>query len=75
VILLFAGLSGGAAFDQAWGAAVILSVVAIMLTLRMLWECAAAMSALLQSLKEYDMVQEPEYLTNEDTPLKTRKST
>jgi hypothetical protein len=42
VILLLAALSGAAALDHAWVVSAILGVIAALLVLRMLWECAAA---------------------------------
>ena len=49
--LLFALLSLGAIFDQAYASAVILGVVAIGITYRTVQESAWAMSGLLESLK------------------------
>ncbi len=52
MILLLAALSGGAAYDQAWGAAVVLGVIAASLVLLSVWECAAAIGAFLGAVEE-----------------------
>lgn len=51
LILLFAILSTGAALDYAWIVSIILGVVAILLALRTLQECARAMAAILHILE------------------------
>jgi O-antigen biosynthesis protein len=54
VIALFALLGGGAALDHAWIASVILGAVAVMLALRMLWECSVATAAVLNVVEDPD---------------------
>jgi GT2 family glycosyltransferase len=49
--LLFAALSTGAALDHAWAASALLGVVAMLLALRTLQECATAMAAVLRVLE------------------------
>ncbi len=51
LILLFAALSTGAALDDAWIASLMLGVVALLLALRTLLECARAMVAILHILE------------------------
>jgi GT2 family glycosyltransferase len=51
-VLLLSALSVGAAFDHAWFATALLGAGAMMLILRVLWECAVAMTAVLQALEE-----------------------
>jgi O-antigen biosynthesis protein len=54
VIALFALLSGGAALDRAWVASALLGAVAATLTLRMLWECSVATTAVLNVVDDSD---------------------
>jgi O-antigen biosynthesis protein len=55
VMLLFAALSVGAAFDGAsWVASALLGTGAAMLALRMLWECAAATNTVVTEVEGYD---------------------
>jgi hypothetical protein len=49
--LLFACLSAGAALSDAWGAAGILAAVAIFIAIRAFRDCAAAMAAVMQTIK------------------------
>jgi O-antigen biosynthesis protein len=51
LIILFAILSAGAALDYAWIVSIILGVVAILLALRTLQECARAMATILHILE------------------------
>jgi O-antigen biosynthesis protein len=51
LILLFTALSIAAALDHAWIVSAILGVVAMLLTLRVLLECARAMAAILHILE------------------------
>jgi hypothetical protein len=54
VIVLFATLSGGAAFDHAWITSAILGIVTAMLALRMLRECSVATAAILSAIDACD---------------------
>jgi len=54
--LLFAILSTGAALDHAWTVTAMLGVVAILLALRTLLECATAMATVLRVL-EYSEIR------------------
>ena len=49
--LLFTLLSSGAALDRAWLASLILGAIALLLGLRTLQECGAAMAALLRGFR------------------------
>ena len=51
VTLLFTLLSAGAALDRAWLASLILGAIALLLGLRTLQECGAAMAALLRGFR------------------------
>jgi O-antigen biosynthesis protein len=52
VILLLAALAGGAALDHAWVPAAILGSAALLLAVRKLRECAAAMAAVAHTLQD-----------------------
>ena len=51
LVLLFAILSTAAALDHAWAASIILGMVALLLALRTLQECASAMAIMLRVLE------------------------
>ncbi len=55
VTLLLGGLAGGAAVQPAWAAGAVLGGTALLLTLRMLQDCAVATGAVLRALKRLEI--------------------
>ncbi|AFZ29511.1 glycosyl transferase family 2 [Gloeocapsa sp. PCC 7428] len=52
LVVLFVTLTLGAAIDQAWGAVLKLSIIALILIFRSFYECAIAMSLLMQAIEQ-----------------------
>lgn len=52
LVVLFVVLTLGATIDQAWGAVLKLSIIALILIFRSFYECAIAMSLLLQAIEQ-----------------------